>query len=398
MRWHAWVGPALVCGVAGWAGHDVRAVGWSITLPAALAVGAALLWPALSGRRPAGVPAGRLAVAAVVALSAGATLGYGGSSPNRAGVWWLVETAGLLALLTLVVRAEPARWAVPAAGGLLLALGALPTRLGLRMEPPSPAGELAVLCAGWALAGLAAAAGGAALRRLDRHRELAVAEARRAQRLALARHLHDFVAHEVSGMLVRAQAGGVVGERDPRAALAALAEVEEAGQRALASLDHAVLLLGAADGGAPAGAPPFEAGLAELAALVARFHTADDAEVVLEQDPATRAPGLSVAVSGAAYRVVLEALTNVRRHARHVGRVRVVARRRGAELEISVTDDGAGGKGAAGDAAGRPRAGGGTGLAELARQVGALDGTLTAAARVPRGWRVTARFVAAWPT
>ncbi|MDT0270050.1 histidine kinase [Streptomyces sp. DSM 44915] len=398
MSWGARVGPVLACGLVAWAGHDVPAVGWLITWPAVWAAGAAVLWPALAGRRPAGVPAGRLAVAAAVALSVGSTLGYGGASPNRAGVWWLVETAGLLALLTLTVRAEPARWAVPAAGGLLLAVGALPARLGLRMDPPSSAGELLGLSAGWALAGLAAAAGGAALRRLDRRRERAVTEARRAQRLALARHLHDFVAHEVSGMLVRAQAGGVVGERDPRAALAALREVEEAGQRALASLDHAVLLLGAADAEAPAAAPPFEAGLAELAGLVARFRTADDAEVVLEQDPATRDPGLSAAVSGAAYRVVLEALTNVRRHAGTVGRVRVVARRLGAALVISVTDDGVPDEGAAGRAAGLPRAAGGTGLAELARQVGALGGTLTSGARAPRGWRVTARFVTAWPT
>jgi hypothetical protein len=52
------------------------------------------------------------------------------------------------------------------------------------------------------------------------------------------------VAHDFSAIVVRAQAGRLVGERAPQEALAALAQIEEDGLRALAAMDRTVQALG----------------------------------------------------------------------------------------------------------------------------------------------------------
>lgn len=377
--------------MAGWAWHDAADVGALIVLPAVVAVGVALRWPGPE-RRWWVVPVTPLALGAAAVLSLAATLAYPGPVTNRTGVWWIVETAGLLALLALAARQEPPARAVPAAVGLLLATAALPVRLGSRMDPPADAAELAVLSTVWGIGGLTAVAAGGYLRWLDARRSRAVARARRAQRLVLARHVHDFVAHEVSGMVVQSQAGLLLGERDPRHALNALRRVEDAGQRALTSLDHAVLLLEDDTSWEGRGPAPAKPGLDALEELVARFRSEGTRRVTLERDAAVADPGLPPLVSLAAYRVVLEGLTNVRRHAPGARAVTVTARREGGCLVVGVTDDGS----AAGADGPPPRPGSGSGLVDLGLRVEALGGALTAEAREEGGWRVRARFPRAW--
>jgi signal transduction histidine kinase len=90
------------------------------------------------------------------------------------------------------------------------------------------------------------------------------------------------------------------------------------------------------------------------------------------------------------YRVAVEALTNVRRHAGGAAHVRVGLVRRdldhgGATVELSVTDD----------APRRPgppatSARGGSGLAALAACLDALGGTFDAGPGSTRGWSVRA--------
>ena len=89
-------------------------------------------------------------------------------------------------------------------------------------------------------------------------------------------------------------------------------------------------------------------------------------------------------VGATAYRIVVEALTNVRRHAPKAGRVHVAVRCVGDMLEASIVNDIVAGHGA-GD--GRRHAG--SGLIALAAAAEALDGTLVAGA-VLGDWRVTA--------
>ena len=87
------------------------------------------------------------------------------------------------------------------------------------------------------------------------------------------------------------------------------------------------------------------------------------------------------------YRVVVEALTNVRRHAVGARHVRVVVARTAHDgVRAEITDDGrVDGRGAAGS-------GRGQGLAGLGARVEALGGTLSAGPHGPAGWRVAAEL------
>ena len=100
--------------------------------------------------------------------------------------------------------------------------------------------------------------------------------------------------------------------------------------------------------------------------------------VELEANGAGRAPD---AVEAAAYFVVSEALTNVARHAR-AGHAVVRVGRRGGQLVVEVSDDGAGGADL--DA--------GSGLRGLADRVGALDGSLEVESVPGRGTTIRASF------
>ncbi|MYS66635.1 hypothetical protein GTW66_22215 [Streptomyces sp. SID5473] len=124
----------------------------------------------------------------------------------------------------------------------------------------------------WLLPVAVAVGAGAYPRRAADRRRQAVDEARREQRLRLSRDLHDFVAHDISGIVVQAQAARFVAEADPGQALAALERIERAGLNALASMDRTVAMLHTA--GVADGAPP---GPDRLPALVADFGAAGGA-------------------------------------------------------------------------------------------------------------------------
>jgi signal transduction histidine kinase len=218
------------------------AFGVPTTMPAAVAGAGA------SGALVAGPYAGRLlaaiaGVAGVGSLAATAGILLTGQTyapGDRAATGWAVaETAGLLVLTLLVVRVAPGRLAVVAAG---LSGIAVPAWLLRFASGPVAVAALGAYAA-WALLALLAVAVGFYLRSLDRRRSRSVSEARRAQRLQLARDLHDFVAHDISGMLAQAQAGQILAEHDPAATAAAFRRIEQTGRQALASMDRTVRML-----------------------------------------------------------------------------------------------------------------------------------------------------------
>ena len=84
----------------------------------------------------------------------------------------------------------------------------------------------------------------------------------------------------------------------------------------------------------------------------------------------------------AGYRVVQEALTNVRRHAGPVTSVTVVVSRGVDDISIEVSDDG---RGAAADDIGH-----GYGTLGMRERVEAVGGRISAGPRPGGGWRVTA--------
>jgi signal transduction histidine kinase len=221
----------------------------------------------------------------------------------------------------------------------------------------------------------------------------------------VARDLHDFVAHDVTAMVVQAQAAQVVARRDQEEALAVVERIEDAGLRALEALDRTVHMLGdlSAPGQAAAAAAPAPHGppagarvfaVEELLTPVGRFAATDGVAVRLDIDfdPGRRIPP---EVGSAAHRVIVEALTNVRRHARAVGRVGITLTHSdgeaGPSLAVRVLND-------APSAVERPSAlggaaRGGRGLAALAAEVERLGGSFSAGpsdARTAHGWLVTA--------
>ncbi|WP_457032345.1 sensor histidine kinase [Kitasatospora sp. P5_F3] len=333
---------------------------WGSAVPV-LAVAAAL-WT----RRPRPT-----AVAGAVSLGltafGAARGGFGEGGP--AGLLGVVELAGLLALVTVTVRTGRGRAATAA---LAVALLCWP----LRYAAPVEGWEQVGLLGFGAVGALGAALVGGYLWSLDglRHRE--VAAARRAEQLELAHDLHDFVAHDVSGMVALAQAGGFLAAGHPEQA-EVFRRIEQSGQQALASLDRTVQLLRTEEAARRAPQP----GLAELPALAERFTATGAAEVRLDlpERPVGREAGATV------HRIVVEALTNIRRHAPAARTVLVTLRhRRDSQLELTVADDG-------GAAEHQARRRGGHGLSALAARVEALGGTFEAG-RAERGWLVTATF------
>jgi signal transduction histidine kinase len=209
-----------------------------------------------------------------------------------------------------------------------------------------------------------------------------VSAARREQRIQLARDVHDWLAHEVTGIVLEAQSAQLA-VVDREEIELALKRIEEAGVRTLDSMDRAIQLLRDRDESAASGGGEQVHGLDDLREVVGRFATASSARVELVMAEGTEHVRPETAETG--YRVVLESLTNVRRHASRARLVRISVRRCHGHLELIVTDDGDRGPGP------RPFGRrGGAGLSGLADRVEALGGTLRAGPVEPAGWSVRA--------
>ena len=83
---------------------------------------------------------------------------------------------------------------------------------------------------------LLVAAVGASVRYADKARRRGMDQMKFLEREQLARELHDTVAHHVSAIAIRAQAGRVVASTDPAAAVEALAVIEQEASRTLAEM------------------------------------------------------------------------------------------------------------------------------------------------------------------
>ena len=199
-------------------------------------------------------------------------------------------------------------------------------------------------------------------------------DARRAvlgERMAIARDLHDIVAHHVSVIAVQAEGAQSVLATRPERAGQAMADVAETARTALAELRRLLGVLRSEGGVVP------QPGLAAIDVLVDSVrHAGMDVRL-------TRANDSDVdAVAGlTAYRVVQESLTNVLKHAGPCATDVSVAVR-GDALVVSVIDDGRG-----------PDAtNGGHGLIGMRERVAVLGGTLDAGAGDHGGFVVRARL------
>ena len=198
-------------------------------------------------------------------------------------------------------------------------------------------------------------------------------EIRNQERVALARELHDTVAHHVSAIAVQAQAGGVVASFQPERAVEVLAAIESEASRTLAEMRSMVRVLREED---DVDYSP-QRGVADLTAL-ARADATPIVEVSLD-GPLTP---LARPVDAALYRLAQESLTNAVRHARGATRVGIEVRREGAAIRLRVSDDGETGPGSTPEP--------GFGLLGMAERAQLLGGSLSAGPGPEGGWVVEA--------
>ncbi|AUG76485.1 hypothetical protein CFP65_1597 [Kitasatospora sp. MMS16-BH015] len=190
-----------------------------------------------------------------------------------------------------------------------------------------------------------------------------------AERLRIAREMHDTVAHSMGVIALQAGAARLVIDSRPERAKEALGVIETAGRQTLAGMRR---LVGAVREPGP--------GIGELAELAA---VTSQAGVAVELRRVGELGGLPVETSQAVYRIAQEGVANVVRHA-GVGscRVRVELLPAGV-VEVEVTDRGQG--------TGGP-GGGGYGLIGVRERVALLGGEFEAGPQAGGGFRVAARL------
>ncbi|MET9297268.1 sensor histidine kinase [Streptomyces sp. NPDC003077] len=212
-------------------------------------------------------------------------------------------------------------------------------------------------------------------------RERATEQAVVAERLRIARELHDMVAHSIGVIAIQAGAGRRVIETQPDEARNALSSIEDTSRDTLAGLRR---MLGAlrradpADGdGAPLGPTP---ALADLDGLAERTR---DAGVRVDIEWRGQRRALPAEIELSAYRIVQEAVTNVVRHS-GARACRVTVDCREDDLSIEITDEGRGPSGLPGAA--------GYGLTGMRERAALLHGEFAAGPRPEGGFRVAARL------
>jgi signal transduction histidine kinase len=217
--------------------------------------------------------------------------------------------------------------------------------------------------------------------RLDRERELLADRAVAEERVRIAQELHDVVAHNVSLIVVKAQALGATVPDDRVAE--ATGGIADLGREAMAEMHRTLKLLRTSEDEAAKRAP--QPGLANLDRLLEQSRAAGlDVRLAVEGEPRE----LSQSLDLSAFRIVQEALTNVRKHA-GTARASVTVGYRPQALELSVVDSGDATAGAAtaGAGAGAP---GGHGLVGMRERATMFGGTLTARPLADRGFEVNA--------
>jgi signal transduction histidine kinase len=216
-----------------------------------------------------------------------------------------------------------------------------------------------------------------------------------AERLRIAREMHDIVAHHVSVVVIQAQGAQRVADSDPGRAKTAMADVERTGRTALEEMRR---MLGLLRSGEPAGQEAWTAdqlpgvaqvpdgayvppqGLADIDVLAERLRRAGlGISVVRRGEPRDMPDDVGLTV----YRIVQESLTNVLKHA---GPATVTVELEFADqLGVTVTDDG---RGASAVLSAVPGAGRGT--TGMRERVAAVGGKLSTGPRPGGGYRVHA--------
>jgi signal transduction histidine kinase len=224
----------------------------------------------------------------------------------------------------------------------------------------------------------------------DLRRAQEAAQAGMAERLRIARELHDIVAHSIGIIAIQAGAGRRVFDTSPSEARDALAAIEATSRDTLAGLRRMVTGLRRAEpeprpGQAPRDPASLDRASLDLASGLAgieRLVTMTlDAGVRVEVDWRGSREPLPADIDLSAFRIIQEAVTNVVRHAGS-RQCRVSIDQRDEELSIEITDSGRGGI----------VTGAGYGIMGMRERAALLGGDFSAGPHPGGGFRVSARL------
>ncbi|MFF2940770.1 sensor histidine kinase [Streptomyces niveus] len=332
------------------------------------------------GRRLAGRPLFAMALLLGAAVLA--------TTPLSVGEIPLAQFLAVDVALFFVASTRPRRTGLVAAA---MALGTLVGYLGVRMLRGWNVGMSAETAVAMTvvIAWLIGNSTHQAREYAEQSRVQAAARAVTAERLRIAREMHDTVAHSIGIIALQAGAAARVIETQPVAAREALSSIENAGRETLAGLRR---MLGALRQAEPEG-PGYAAELAHAAPLDPALGLADvdrlaatttaagvRVDVRWHGEPRPLPPEIDIS----AYRIIQEAVTNVVRHAGTPSCRVTVDSSRTEELSIEITDEGRGvrqrGKGT------------GWGLVGMRERATLLHGDFSAGPRPAGGFRVTARL------
>jgi signal transduction histidine kinase len=209
-----------------------------------------------------------------------------------------------------------------------------------------------------------------------------LAEAERAvrrERRRIAREMHDVVAHGMSVVAVQAAAGREIVRGDPEKAADVFAKIEAVSRESLAELRRMLGVL--RDPRDPEASLSPQPSISDIRAAVAQSVAVGvPTELVVEGGERPVEPGIELA----AYRIVQEALTNVRKHAGGSASAVVTLVYERDRLAVEVSDDGRGA------ASALSQAGGGHGLIGMRERVEIYGGELRSGPRPGGGFTVRA--------
>jgi signal transduction histidine kinase len=310
------------------------------------------------------------------------------------------DVAIFVAMVTVVIHAERMVLAYVAGGIVLLGtvLVTVESGAGLGTDPGTLDSNLEALVFIVASAGVWAVAFALRTSKLlaqghadraataERERDHLAQLAAAAERAAIARELHDVVAHSLSVMILQADGASYAMDHDQQRARTAMRSIAGTGRDALDDMRRIVGLLRGtheADGGGERN----PVGLDQLAPLVERARSAGlRVGLVVEGER----PGLSAADELTIFRLAQEALTNAMRHAGPGAEVTISLTFRDGRAVVEVVDDGAG-RTATELRQGAPLGQkGGNGLIGMRERVAVHGGEFDAGPRLDAGWEVRA--------
>jgi signal transduction histidine kinase len=313
-----------------------------------------------------------------------------------------VTLAGSVAATTTLTTASPSTLPIVFAGAAAIEVCyAAATRrrivsvaggvmVGACLLVPGPGGlDLAPFRGGVASVTVIAWLIGHSIRQAQAQAELlrvqAAAQTSLAERLRIARELHDIVAHSIGVIAIQAGAGRRVFDASPAEARDALAVIEDTSRETLSGLRQMMARLRHAEPGPRAEQAPLDSapGLAEIERLAAMTL---DAGVRVEVEWHGNREPLPADIDLSAFRIVQEAVTNVVRHA-GTDRCLVWIDQQDGYVSIEVTDSGRGGT----------AAGTGYGIMGMRERAALLGGDFSAGPRPGAGFRVVARLPVAAP-